>query len=97
MKTPEEVTSKSVGRGDLLVWLREKLAAAEKSLAARKQAAECWPGGSDKTWRAAGNTMTKGERLAQAEIETRIAAKYQRDVDNYLAVIVALHNTPNQP
>jgi hypothetical protein len=78
--------------GDLLGWLHEKLAAAEKSLDARRQGAECWRGGTAKEWKAVGNKMTKAQRIAQAEVETRIAAKYQREVDNFRAVIAALPN-----
>lgn len=77
----------------LFGWLREKLSSAEKSLAAREQAAECWRGGTAQQWRDVGNTMTKKQRLALAEKEERIAARCRLDVQNYRAVIAALPNT----
>ena len=80
--------------GDLLGWLHEKLAAAEKSLAARRQGAECWRSGTAKEWKAVGNKMTKAQRIAQADGETRIAAKYQRDVNNYRTLILRLQDSP---
>lgn len=72
---------------ELMGWLREQLAKAEQALKGREQLEECMRGGTDSSWRAVGCKLTKAQRLKEASVHGRIAAKYRRDVKMFQAVM----------
>jgi len=99
-------TLPAVGCDVLLCFLRDKLAEAEKSLAAREQMADSKPI-SEEEWERLkslpGVIVTKGRKLSKAEVKdieegpkrhSRIAAKCRREVEMFRAVIAELdkHN-----
>jgi hypothetical protein len=90
---------------DLIPWLHEQLAKAERSLRAREQMEAgmrqdpdelfkklaAMPGVTITTRAPRGvKVMTKKERLASADSHRRIGAKDRRDVELFKAVIAAL-------
>ena len=91
-----------VGSADLLGWLGEKIAAAEKAVKAREQAAATWRDGTNADWEAAcamhpttaGRALKKRERMAAAAREDRIAAMCRRELQMFKATAKAL-SQPN--
>ena len=78
----------TLGRAELLEWLRRQLADTQMSLLAREQAAEMWRTASDADLRGLGiPLLPAAERLQIAERETQIAASCRRDI----AAIHTLH------
>jgi hypothetical protein len=80
---------------DLLPWLNDQLAKAEKNLRAREQMADRSLIGTDAEWReiaamVGGPFRTKKERTKECEQQGRIAEWCRRDVENFKAVIAAL-------
>ena len=100
---PNASNGEALCMSDLLGWLRGKLTDAERSLAAREQAAECWNSGTDEEWAesaklhpatAKAPPLTKAARMANARREEQIAAKCRREVQNFKDVLAALSH-PN--
>jgi len=86
---------------ELLEWLQEKLAQAEKSLRAREQMEKSWKSGTDEEWTAAAKmhpstakepVMNKAARLKESQSQGRIAATCRRDVAMYKLAIEAVKN-----
>lgn len=83
---------------DLLGWLREKIAEAEKTLRLRENMEKAYLSGSDELWKRAaslhpstkGKAMTKHDRMVQAEINRRIAAQCRHELEMCTAVMDAL-------
>jgi len=75
---------------DLFAWLRGKIAEAEKSLSARKQSEAVWRSGTDTTWKDVGCKKNKAQRLQESQMQGRIAARCQRDVEMFKAVVDAI-------
>lgn len=85
-------------KGDVVLFLKDKLAAAEKALACREQSVRVWSSGTDKDWRescslhpsTAGKSLGKKARSEVAERETAIAAKCRHEVEMFKAAITEL-------
>lgn len=77
---------------ELRAWLTDKLAAAEKALKCRKDAAKTWREGSTATWRSVGCKLPLHERLKLSEQQDRIAVICQRDVDGFTEALNLLQN-----
>jgi hypothetical protein len=75
---------------ELLEWLREKLADAEKAVKAREHMESTWRGGTDKSWAAVGCKMTKPQRLKESATHGRILVKCRREVEMFKTAIVML-------
>ena len=89
-----------VGSTALLGWIAEKVAQAEKTLAARESLAAVCRSGTQKEWTAAAKSTgtrasTKAERLKEADIHDRIAVKLRRELDMFRATHAALSALPN--
>jgi hypothetical protein len=87
--------------GELLEWLRGKIADAEMAVKAREQSAETWRTGTNAEWNAAaamhpttaGRTSKKGERTANAERDDKIATKLRRDVEMLNTIAATLSHS----
>ena len=77
--------------GELLTWLRSKLADAQKAVMFRVQSAETWRGGTEEHWRQGTpkgmKTVPKSERMKLAATADRIAARRRIDVAAYERLI----------
>ncbi len=88
----------SVDASELLPWLRDQLAKAEKALRCREEGERVWRSGTDKTWAKVARMhpstakeppLKKAARLKNAEAEKRIAEWCRRDVVMFKAVLAA--------
>lgn len=105
MTNTEDVNAADVSCIDLLEWLRGKLTDAEKTLAAREQAATTWKGGTNASWAAAARMhpstaseppLTKAARVEIATREERIATRCRYDVLMFRSAISALSHSNDQ-
>ena len=91
-----KATSPTLSSSDLLEWLRGEIEATEHTVKAREQAETTWRGGTDKSWRATGCTLSRAERLNNAEFNGRMAAKYRRNLDLIRAIAAIVANSNDQ-
>jgi hypothetical protein len=92
-----------MNRADLLEWLRGKITEAEKALRAREEMERVWQCGSDEEWArvaalhpsTAGKPIKKADRLREAELQGRIAAKCRIDLEMLHAAYAAIQPDPN--
>lgn len=83
---------------NLIHWLMDKLADAEKALKWREDEARTWRTGTNAEWAAAaqmhpttaGKSLGKAARLVEAERHERIAVKMRREVEMFRATLRAL-------
>lgn len=80
----------------VVLWLREKLAEANRCLAARKHSEATWRG-NDKEWASEENAPPKKARLTIADREARIAVKYRRDIEMITRLITVVGETGKAP
>ena len=88
-------------QSELLLWLNEKLEAAEKNLKAREQSDVSWRGGTEKEWAASARMagmkpMGKKQRAEVADTQNRIAVKCRREVEMFKSVIIAARLGQNE-
>ena len=93
--TTETETQSRVRCEDLLCFLREKLADAEKALVFREESEAVWRDGDADTWRSVGCKLTFEQRLMESKRHGRIAAKCRREIELFKAAIgeIEKHNT----
>jgi hypothetical protein len=99
---PKSEPVPALASGDLLGWLRGKLAEAEKKLNIREEMAAVWRTGTNAEWKAAaamhpstaGQELKRPYRLKQAVAHDIIAERLRRDVGMFRATLDAL-SPPN--
>lgn len=87
--------SGGVGSSALLGFLRGKLEEAERALRCREESEAVWRSGDDASWALVarlhgGKPSTLKDRLATADTQGRIAAKWRHEVEMFRAAIAAL-------
>ena len=91
--------TKGVGMSDLLgavvKFIQGKLADSKRTLKCREDMQKVWSEGTDESWRAVGNRMTKAQRLIESDMHGRIAAKNRKEMDMFKATLSALQQAPN--
>lgn len=82
--------------GEVVEWLRGKIAEAEKTVAAREQMEACWRDGDDKEWADAAKlhpstagkpVMLKVDRIKESEAQGRIAAKCRHELEMFRTIL----------
>jgi hypothetical protein len=71
-------------------FIQSQIILVSKSIKCREQASKSWRGGTDKSWRAVGCTMTKAQRLEVAQREERILVKLRHELESFQRVKEAL-------
>ena len=98
--SPENVNAALIGctdgLGALVEFLEGKLIDAFATLKAREEMERTWRGGTDEMWRAVGCTKSKAQRLKDADMHARIAAKNRKEVAMFKAVLERLKAPNNQ-
>jgi hypothetical protein len=83
---------------ELIHWLNDKLAEAEKALKWREDEARTWRTGTNAQWASAaamhpstaGKSLGKAARLVEADRHARIAVKMRREVQMFQDTLTAL-------
>ena len=84
-----------VGSGDWLgcvKFIKAKIKEAEEKLRLREEMQRVWSGGTDESWRRAGNYEPKSFRLQRAATHGRIAVKNREEVEMFRAVLKQLES-----
>lgn len=81
--------------GAVVKFIQGKLAESKRTLKCREDMQKVWSEGTDESWRAVGNRMTKARRLIESDMHGRIAAKNRKEVDMFKATLSALQQAPN--
>ena len=89
---------------DLSVFLRQKVADAERSIAARRESETCWRGGTDTEWLGASKlrgsglrdvpVQSRAERLDNATRDQHIAARLEQEVAFYRSTLKLTEQFP---
>jgi hypothetical protein len=83
-----------VGLGACVEYIKAKISDAEKAVKFRDESYKTWRCGTDASWRAAGCTASKAERLKTADGHARIAIKCRKELQTLQAVLEYLE-APN--